>query len=357
MQIKKNSIPPPDYFSRRIQLRLLMLVGLLVMTVMATNEARKPHNWHWLWAGAENANDLPAASQNANMDHGVDTRLLVDSPRRQGPADAFLALPHSSQADESIVDESVYFSGVDTGALLAIQNDRPLRAAERKSWLNLWHVLSENDEQTLRSNSTGPVGFVQLFQQPKVYHGRLVDLSGTVRAVHRVKMLQNDLGLEAYYVCWLKPMGGANSPMVVYSLALPSDFPTGENVREVVSVTGFFFKRMAYLAKDGSRTVPLIQAKTLHWQHFMTTSEMGDGKRLGKGTWNILVGLALLGSLVLGIVVAVGVYWLSVRPWPSRSLTPASQATPAQIAKLSEVKVMPDTKEMLRRLTDHESST
>ncbi len=357
MQIKKNSSPPPDYFSRRIQLRLLMLVGLLVMTVMATNEARKPHNWYWLWAAEENASDLSEAAQNANMDHTVDTRLLAGSPRREGPADAFRALPYTRQAGESIVDEAVYFSGVDHEALLAIQNDRPLRAAERKSWFNLWHVLSENDEQTLRSNSTGPVGFVQLFKQPKVYHGRLVDFSGTVRAVHRVEMPPNDRGLDAYYVCWLRPMGGANSPMVVYSLALPPDFPTGENIREVVSVTGFFFKRMAYLAKDGSRTVPLIQSKTLHWQHFVTTSEMADGKRLGKGTRSTLVGLALLGSLVLGIVVAVGVYWLSVRPWPSRSLTPASQATSAQIAKLSEVNVMPDTKEMLRRLADHESST
>ena len=42
---------PPNYFSRRVQLRLLMLVGLLMLTITMMFEAAKPSRWYWLWGG------------------------------------------------------------------------------------------------------------------------------------------------------------------------------------------------------------------------------------------------------------------------------------------------------------------
>ena len=346
-------MPLPDFFSHRVQLRLLVLVGLFMMTIFAMNEARNPDNWRWIWAGAEDLSDTTVAQQNAAPDRPPDTRLKPTKQDQRGPADAIRALPFRNVTEVETSNETVHFPGVDADALLAIEDDRPLRAAERKAWFNLWRVLRETDEQTLRANSLGPTGFVQLFKQPEVYRGKLVDVSGTVHSAHWAETSMNDLELDGYFVCWIRPPGGANAPMAVYVIELPPEFPTGEDVRESVMLTGFFFKRMAYLAKDGSRTAPLIQAKTVHWQR--ATESVAGSKTSLETAGNLWIGLAVAGSLAVAIMLAVWVYWLSIQPRPSHSFTPVSQATPGQIAKLSEVEVMPHTKEMLRRLADNES--
>jgi hypothetical protein len=42
--------PPPNYFSRKVQLKLLLLVGLLVAVVVIASEAADPANYKW-WSG------------------------------------------------------------------------------------------------------------------------------------------------------------------------------------------------------------------------------------------------------------------------------------------------------------------
>ena len=52
-QHQRRPAPPPNYFARSVQLRLLMLVCALMLILTLMVEARKPENWQWLWRGAK----------------------------------------------------------------------------------------------------------------------------------------------------------------------------------------------------------------------------------------------------------------------------------------------------------------
>ena len=113
----------------------------------------------------------------------------------------------------------------------------------------------------------GPVSYAQLFQQPNQYRGRLVTVSGRrATRASRGDFFPNDYGFKEYYQIWLWPDDNPSAPMVIYSLELPKGFPTGMEIGEQAEVTGFFFKRLAYLAKDTLRVAPEILAKTVQWQ-------------------------------------------------------------------------------------------
>ena len=43
---------PRDYQSRAARLRIFVMVAALMTVLVAMNEARKPHNWAWIWQGA-----------------------------------------------------------------------------------------------------------------------------------------------------------------------------------------------------------------------------------------------------------------------------------------------------------------
>jgi hypothetical protein len=58
--------PPPDYFSRRIQWKILGLVFLVLTVVALMFEARNPDNWRWMWQLSGHAGDeQPSADADA----------------------------------------------------------------------------------------------------------------------------------------------------------------------------------------------------------------------------------------------------------------------------------------------------
>ncbi len=55
----KTPKPPPDYFSRRVQLRLLVAVASLLLVISLMFEARKAENWQWMWNGVPQTEAAP----------------------------------------------------------------------------------------------------------------------------------------------------------------------------------------------------------------------------------------------------------------------------------------------------------
>ena len=107
----------------------------------------------------------------------------------------------------------------------------------------------------------------QLFRQSDEYRGELVTVSGTVHRACPTGIARNDLGIKKYWRVWLQTRDNRFSPLVVYCLYLPEDFPTGMKVSAEVEITGFFFKRWMYSdAKSELRTAPVIVARTVNWK-------------------------------------------------------------------------------------------
>ncbi|MCA9147159.1 MAG: hypothetical protein KDB05_30490 [Planctomycetales bacterium] len=239
---------------------------------------------------------------------------------------------------------------LDELALAAIRDDMVWRPEEQTAWFRSFEKLLAMNDRELKQQSLGNVGFVQLFRQTNEYRGKLVTVQGTAELAYYVPAPKNDLGIERYYVFWLRPSDGADSPLVAYALKLPDGFPTVGNdhtdLREEMTFTGYFFKRWAYGAHDGIRTAPLLLANQPTWQ---PTPDILSAKRPAPGT----IIAAVLAIALLAISIARWVYKSSnarVAPRPVSAHAP----TPKQFAAMAEKKIGPTITEALQKRSEHD---
>jgi hypothetical protein len=158
--------------------------------------------------------------------------------------------------------------------LKAVQDNTPTRNSEREIWFRLLGKLQKRTAEELRRSSAGPISYAQLFKQSASYRGKLTTVRGTAADVYWVQAPANAYGIKRYWVYWLRPEGGANSPILVYALDKPKGFPSVDASElghkkmpslEDVEFTGFFFKRYAYQGQGGIYTAPMLLAREPVW--------------------------------------------------------------------------------------------
>jgi hypothetical protein len=467
--------PPPNYFSRSTQVRVLMMVFSLLLVIVLMSEARKPENWAWMWAGAKTRDSATA------IDADVDTLLPPEPARTEDPPgtvyasdsaaarpalstelaetltavdddedarqrirrDAWRGLLKRLSRDErmvlgrilrnarggpdlssedrrawtstwsqldhhwseyltsandavlvaneelpaeqrtqllnvlrdlevewtkllgralrAVLDDRPWTelergelaklqSTLDELALAAIRDDMVWRPEEQTAWFRSFEKLMALTDQDARRQSLGAVGFVQLFRQTNEYRGQLVTVTGTAELAYHVPAPKNDLGIERYYVFWLRPGDGADAPIVAYALELPDGFPAvgndHTNLREEMTFTGYFFKRWAYGARDGIRTAPLVLAKRPTWQ---PTPPFLSAKRPSPGA----IVAVVLAIAVLAISIARWVYTSSNSRVAPRHAS-AHEPTSKQFAAMAEHKIGPTITEALQKRSKHD---
>jgi hypothetical protein len=303
---------------RRERQHLALLVFALVLAAAIIENARHPEVWHWLIAWP--ASQSPSATQSQ-----IDNRF--DGPAAEptgpgllaSPATTIVSPPHTTSqlatTEKNGADEPEgvprQLSDVASISFEAISDDTPSSVAEREVSLQLFNVLKHSDESKIRRHSVGPVTYAQLFRQSDAYRGKLATVSGIVRRAQRLDVAANPYGIEAYYQVWLFPKDNPVSPVIAYCLRLPKGFPLGKEIVEDVALTGFFFKRCAYRAKDTMRTAPTLLAKTLHWDKRPSTSELPTSPFA-------MILMAACGIALAGILL-IYIYW---RSRPARRATP-----------------------------------
>lgn len=158
--------------------------------------------------------------------------------------------------------------------LRAVVDNSPWRSSEREIWFRLLGKLQQRTPEELKQGSTGTVGYAQLFKQSESYRGKLVTIRGAAHDVYSVEAPENAYGIERYWVYWLRPAGGPNSPILVYALHKPDGFPSIDIAAsglgkmpsiEDVEFTGFYFKRYAYQGQGGLYTAPMMLAREPVW--------------------------------------------------------------------------------------------
>jgi hypothetical protein len=343
-----NKSPAKNYLARREQRRLLFMVMTLGLAVWMTFQAAKPSTWAWLWMGQQNTEGAKSSPGAGDSDTGdYDTRLRPASDDELA-LDTFISPPDK----EAVVDTSgKFYPGVIPDYLKSIRDHTIFRTAESDAWFNLLTVLRDASEEEIEAGSTGDAGFVQLFEQPNQYRGKLVSAQGIVKASFDLKAPKNEHDIEGYHQVWLHPAGGPTSPMVLYVLDMPEDFPSsrGEGkeiipLHEEIEVTGFFYKNWAYRAQDQIRSVPLIVAKTIRWAP-------PEEKVYALPETSYVV-LAVAGAAVVGIVIAVGVYFAS-KSGPAPALYgPAARFQAESLKRLEEENLGPEIGETLRVLAE-----
>lgn len=195
---------------------------------------------------------------------------------------------------------------LDAIALDSIRDNTMSRSAEKAVWFRWLSRLRDTPDDELRGESLGPTGYLPLFKQPRDYRGKVVTIRGVAHLAYHVPAPPNRPGIPGYYLFWVRPAGGPNSPFVVYSLDLPEGFPPikdkyadGEmtTLNEEVEFTGYFFKRWAYPTAQDIQVAPLLLAKSPRWQAPTAANTEEPG-------WLTITGLVVV-SAVIGIGIAL----------------------------------------------------
>lgn len=266
---------PRNYFSRREQIRIMMLVFTLMFVLVLMYEASKPKNWNWFFAiGQENPNSEFAPIGSTGVQGNEINTLL---PRKAVKAESGIEgefriakvepktplTPYTmNQKGDEI--ETVWLPGIRPELYQKVEDDTFFIPKDLDAWQNTFQVLRDTDQEDLQNSKAMPAQFVQLHLQPDQYRGKLVELDGTVRRAVKTPSQKNDLGIPYYWQLWLFS-DRHTSPVVIYALELPEDFPQGDSIYQQVSLRGVFFKRWAYSAKGGTMTAPLVLAKQIQW--------------------------------------------------------------------------------------------
>jgi len=297
--------PAGYYLSRGFQRRMLVVVLLLIGGLLVYQSFRRPHAISWLMQGGLH----PEAER-------IDNRLRPQPERPEIPG-TFVARAQVPDSDGS----DGLFPGVNPGYLADVRDDSPYRSVESKAFFQILHLLEQADAAQL-ANAT-PVTYLQLYEQPKAYRGELVSVRGYVRAAWPQQAPGmpfssadgilggltaisgmactpgNEYGIKGYTEIWLQPRERLSEVMMLYVLDLPEGFPTGDSLKEEVTATGVFFKRIAYGAQGTYRTTPLLLTKTL--QRELPPPPPADPK-------NNLPLFLVMSAVMLGLCIVVVIY-------------------------------------------------
>ena len=121
--------------------------------------------------------------------------------------------------------------------------------------------------------------FVDVFQNPDHWQGRLVTLRGHVRRVITYNGDSTLFNGQPLHELWLFTEDSQNNPAVIVTPSLPEEFPVGSELIDSVTVTGCFFKMYVYRSQQENRLAPLLLAGHVSWnpsaKHILTLAKDG----------------------------------------------------------------------------------
>ena len=81
------------------------------------------------------------------------------------------------------------------------------------AWVRMWERVIEGDlGQPLDATH------LQLSSQPGFYRGRAVNIAGWVRSARREELTDSELGVDHYFILWVRPADTNLAPYCLYSL-------------------------------------------------------------------------------------------------------------------------------------------
>ncbi len=162
--------------------------------------------------------------------------------------------------------------------------------------------------------------WVDLYQNPEEYHGKLLTIHGHIRKLIEVPQDKNPYGIENVYEAWLYDLNSQGHPTVILSTSIDPRLKTGTEVEiDHCFATGYFFKNMGYHAQDASRYAPVLIARKLE---YLPSEEAGTLFRLGRNTQ--------LQILLVGVIAVI----LGRHFWKLRKLTQSENLERAAVREI-----------------------
>ena len=336
---------PSRYDSRRDKRRIAGLVFTLGLVVICVFEAAKPKNWEWLTGPAPARNQ--DAADRTNRSAG---RMAPgdDSPLGPGEVRILPSRPPSKPSAEPGAAESGPPEGHDLRIpreLLATIHDTRIGIPhdESEAYFTILALVRDVPLGVLERAARTDVTFAQMLNDPEQQRGRIVTLEGELRRLTELPAGQNDRGFETLYDGWMfTDEAGPTNPIRVICTGKPAGLPEGEQIRQRVRFTGYFFKRCGYVTAHGPHSAPLLLGKRFRW-----TPPSPRSVESGGYTTVVLTAIGLLAAGLAGVV-----WWFAAadRQLQASHLRRVSQPTRESIAALDRVETV-DTGSFLERLS------
>ncbi len=197
-------------------------------------------------------------------------------PKTESPIPKFIDLfqnYHSwfanSNANESNVPNDAFFRGlrlaVDERLLDLVVDNSPWWSTDRLPFVRSWQRIDLLRE-LLANKIVVPGHFPlvevsQLLSSSHSLRGRPIRFDGTIyRVDNRASISEPGFKQFEYEVIWLRPDGLSNQPVCVYAPSTNIDSNIKLEKDSRVTITGSFFKRIAYASQRGADTSPLLLA-------------------------------------------------------------------------------------------------
>ena len=311
MRFEAPSPSKPPSFRRQAWLLLVLLAA----TVFAMRAIRQPENVETL--GKIFHLDVPAQ---APAGVAAEDRDLVLDP-----------VPPEVRLETLRTDEKPFVERlIDPDVLQLVEDNTYLRQRERAAWLAVLNAVQEASSDKLHRHSAGKVALAALIQQPEVYRGQVISVSGMVLREEELPADARDIGIESYHRLIVAPAGGGQRPFVVYSLELPPDFPRGGSLSEPVQLEAVFYKLWSYRSEAGPlELAPLVVAPTIRWS---PAPKVPQGESQMPSWTRFAGGLALAGLFTW--LVAWRVAAMTSRPSRSHRRGADADSTRARLADL-----------------------
>lgn len=256
--------------SRRLQLQMLGFVALIAMLLIVFNAFQPPQK-----PTRSGAAELPG-SPDRSISQLDETQSLRDGEFLSPPEDAERASDPDPAFQNPPLDDGNEKVPADDGmeqklARLQTQFDKAalrrvkdntfgIRREEASAYYRLLdHAQKVSPTELERAGATD-VLYINLMTESQRYRGEPVTIQGDLWRLYEFQAGPNERGFKTLYEAWIFTADSDKHPYRVICTSLPRGLHPGDNLRESVRVTGYFFKREGYASNGGMHVAPTLLA-------------------------------------------------------------------------------------------------
>lgn len=222
------------YFSRSEWLRLASGLIFLAVLYQMMVIARQPSVWRFL-VQEEELVPVPPPSPAA---------VPNDGPTDLDPDEREIAREHFQ----------------------AITDKEKLTAEEMPVYWRMMRWARNQSFESLKGRARRDLLFAHLMERPEVHRGELIHLNLHLMRSLTYEVEENSAGLDRLYEVWGWTNESQPYPYVVVFPEWPEGMPLGADIREDAEVEAYFFKLLAYEARDDKRRAAPLLIGRLTWR-------------------------------------------------------------------------------------------
>jgi|GEM_PF-1833266 hypothetical protein len=223
----------------------------------------------------------------------------ADPINEDGRKDLYITDPLPDSPDAEPFQEDYDSVRFDKGFLDQVRdNDLGIRKQEADAYYWLLDHVRRVPPAKLEQAGLREIQYINLMTDPDRFRGEPITIEGDLWRLDEYDAGRNRYGVNRMYVGWVFTSDSGNHPYRVVCTSLGRGIQPGVNIRKPIRLTGYFFKREAYLANGGSQIAPTLIARRIGMNPMPNGIPMMAGILPYMLVTIMAVGLALLVTVI-----------------------------------------------------------